>query len=416
MSDARFMRMALRFARRGHGLTSPNPMVGAVLVKGGKIIGRGWHRGAGLPHAEVEALRDAQRRGHRTKGATLYVTLEPCCTHGRTPPCTEAIIAAGIKRVVIGAIDPNPKHAGTGLKILGRAGVAAELIAAPRPSLVLRTPSLSTGERDEVRGLSGTAKLAADCARLNEAFNHWIVHRTPFVTVKAAMTLDGKIATASGESKWITGEQARACGMKLRVMNDAILVGVNTVLTDDPGLTIRSNGKIQRRTSHIQPRGLRRIVLDSMARTPLNAKVVNDELAALTTIVVSQRAPKKRVVALAKRVNVLIAPTAKPSSLVTRRSSHIDLRWLLKKLGSENVTRLLVEGGGEVNASFLLGGLTQRVAFFYAPKILGGRDSRKAVAGRGVGRLADIIRLRNLQWRQAGKDLLLLAQIQPSQY
>jgi diaminohydroxyphosphoribosylaminopyrimidine deaminase/5-amino-6-(5-phosphoribosylamino)uracil reductase len=387
-------------------------MVGAVLVKGGKIIGRGWHQRAGGPHAEIEALRDAQMRGHSAKGATLCVTLEPCCTHGRTPPCTEAIITAGIKRVVIGAIDPNPKHAGTGLKILRRAGVAAVLITGPSPSAVLRTLSSPTRERAPAMELSATEKLAADCARLNEAFNHWIVHRKPFVTVKAAMTLDGKIATASGESKWITGEPARACGMKLREGSDAVLVGVNTVLADDPALTFRP---VQSPKSKVQSRQPRRIVLDSMARTPLIAKVVSDELAALTTIVVSQRAPKKRMAALAKRVNVLIAPTAKPSSLVTRRSSHIDLRWLLKKLGSENVTSLLVEGGGEVNASFLLGGLTQRVAFFYAPKILGGRDSRKAVAGCGVGRLAELIRLSNLKWRKIGKDLLLLAQIQTAQ-
>jgi len=172
------MRLALNLARRGHGQTSPNPIVGAVLVKAGKIIGRGWHRRAGVPHAEIEALRDAQRHGDNPKGATLYVTLEPCCTQGRTPPCTEAIMAAGIKRVIVGAVDPNPKHAGRAFKILKRAGIGV---------------------------VSGV--LSDACAKLNEAFNHWIVHRTPFVTVKAAMTLDGKIATAGGESKWITGER-----------------------------------------------------------------------------------------------------------------------------------------------------------------------------------------------------------------
>ena len=205
-----YMRLALRLARRGYGTTSPNPMVGAVLVKGGKIIGRGWHHRAGEPHAEIEALRDAQERGHTVKGATLYVTLEPCCTRGRTPPCTDAIVAAGIKRVVAGAIDPNPRHRGRGFRILRRAGLAV------------------------THGV-----MAEECARLNEAFNHWIVQRTPFVTVKAGMTLDGKIATAAGESKWITGEKARAYGMKLRQGVDAILVGINTVLADDPSLTVR---------------------------------------------------------------------------------------------------------------------------------------------------------------------------------
>jgi diaminohydroxyphosphoribosylaminopyrimidine deaminase/5-amino-6-(5-phosphoribosylamino)uracil reductase len=364
------MRLALRLAQRGYGATSPNPMVGAVLVKGGKIIGHGWHRRAGWPHAEIEALRDAQKNGRTPKGATLYVTLEPCCTHGRTPPCTEAIIAAGIKRVVIGATDPNPPHAGKGFKILQRAGI------------------------EVVPGI-----LADECAKLNEAFNHWIIRRTPFVTVKAAMTLDGKIATASGESKWITGKKARAHGMKLRRGSDAILVGINTVLADNPSLTVRTQPAKQ----------LRRIILDSMARTPLDAKVVSDELAALTTIVVSKAAPKKRVAALAKRTNVIVAPLRK-SSPATRHPS-LDLRWLLQKLGAENVTRLLVEGGGEVNASFLLGGFAQRVAFFYAPKILGGRDARKGVAGDGVKNLSEVIQLREVEWRKLGEDLLLTARV-----
>ena len=220
--DAAFMRRALRLARQGYGTTSPNPMVGAVLVKGGRIIGRGWHRRAGAPHAEIEALRDAQKRGHKAKGATLYVTLEPCCTQGRTPPCTDAIVAAGIRRVVVGAVDPNPRHRGRAFKILRRAGTAV------------------------TQGV-----MAEECARLNEAFNHWIVHRTPFVTVKAGMTLDGKIATAAGESRWITGEKARAYGMKLRQGADAILVGINTVLADDPSLTVRMQNAECRRPKHV---------------------------------------------------------------------------------------------------------------------------------------------------------------------
>jgi diaminohydroxyphosphoribosylaminopyrimidine deaminase/5-amino-6-(5-phosphoribosylamino)uracil reductase len=378
------MELALRLARHGYGATSPNPMVGAMLVKGGKIIGRGWHRRAGLPHAETEALRNAQKRGYNPRGATLYVTLEPCCTHGRTPPCTDAIIAAGINKVVIGTTDPNPKHAGKGFKIFRRAGI------------------------EVVRGL-----LADECAELNEAFNRWIVHRTPFVTVKAAMTLDGKIAAASGESKWITGERARAFGMKLRQGSDAILVGINTILADDPALTARAGAPKSGSASadwEIGAPKLRRIVLDGLARTPLTAKVVSDEFASLTTIVVSERAPKNRMAALAKRVNVLVAPLAKNSSPVTRHPS-LNLLWLLKKLGAECVTSLLVEGGGEVNASFLLGGFAQRVAFFYAPKILGGRDSRKAVAGEGAKSLADALQLQAVEWKRLGRDLLLTARV-----
>jgi diaminohydroxyphosphoribosylaminopyrimidine deaminase/5-amino-6-(5-phosphoribosylamino)uracil reductase len=425
MSDAQFMRLALRLARRGYGMTSPNPMVGAVLVKGGKIIGRGWHRRAGLPHAEIEALRDAQKRGHNPQGATLYVTLEPCSTHGRTPPCTDALIAAGIKRVVVGAPDPNPKHAGKGFKILERAGI--EVVVAGSAGILPADFSIrkKTTRRQDA-GAPGA--LADECERLNEAFNHWIVCRTPFVTVKAAMTLDGKIATASGESKWITGEKARHCGMKLRQGADAILVGVNTVLADDPSLTVRMGAPVsdpartrklsQRAGSETGAPKRRRIVLDSMARTPLSAKVVCDEFAALTTVVVSKRAPKRRVAALAKRVNVIVAPafmvgraSSRAGSSVASPHQQINLRWLLKRLGAKNVTRLLVEGGGEVNASFLLGGLAQRVAFFYAPKILGGRDSLKAVAGEGARSLAEALQLRDVEWKRIGPDLLLTARV-----
>jgi len=373
-ASSEYMRLALKLAQRGYGTTSPNPLVGAVLVKRGEIIGRGWHRRAGEPHAEIEALRDAAKRGNSARGATLYVTLEPCSTHGRTPPCTEAIITARIKQVIIGATDPNPEHRGKGFKILRRAGVTV---------------------------MAGM--LAQECDLLNEAFNHWIVHRTPFVTVKAAMTLDGKIASASGESKWITGEKARAYGMRLRQGTDAILVGINTILADDPRLTVRSpKAKVQRPKSEVKHE-LRRIIVDSQARTPLRAKVVSDGHAGLTTIVVSRWAPAKRVSALSKRANVIVASGNSDSSL--------DFRWLLRRLGSENVTSLLVEGGGEVNASFLLRGLAHRVEFFYAPKILGGRDSVRAVAGKGIMGLGEAVRLSDPEYRRLGPDLLLSARV-----
>jgi diaminohydroxyphosphoribosylaminopyrimidine deaminase/5-amino-6-(5-phosphoribosylamino)uracil reductase len=410
------MELALRLARRGYGATSPNPMVGAVLVKGRRVIGRGWHHRTGFPHAEIEALRDAQKHGHDPRGATLYVTLEPCSTHGRTPPCTDAIIAAGIKRVVVGATDPNPNHAGRAFKILKRAGI------------------------ETVHGI-----LGEECTRLNEAFNHWIVHGTPLVTVKAGMTLDGKIATAGGESRWITGPEARAYGMNLRQGMDAILVGVNTILCDDPMLTFRPAKKTKTGTD--APKQLRRIILDSLARTPLTAKVVSDEFATLTTIVVSKYAPKQRIAALAKRVKVIVAPVRKssepPQGFGVRwqaqrdtalEASHslkaaalpphsktqartegsgymFDLRWLLKKLGSQNVTSLLVEGGGETNATFLFNGLAQRVMFFYAPKIMGGRDSRRGVAGEGVTRLSDALQLNDVEWEKIGGDLMMTATV-----
>ncbi len=237
--------------------------------------------------------------------------------------------------------------------------------------------------------------MATDATRLNEAFNHWIVHRTPFVTVKAAMTLDGKIATASDESKWITGERSRQVAMRLRSASDAVLVGINTVLADNPSLTARGpNGRMRK--------PLRRYVLDSFARTPLDAAVVSDEFAALTTVVVGRTAPARRVMALAARVRVRVAPVS---------GWRINLRWLMKRLGSEGVSSLLVEGGGEVNAAFLNAGLAQRVAFFYAPKILGGRDARRGVAGQGAQRLADLIELREVEWRRLGEDLWLSARV-----
>ncbi len=367
--DLPFMRMALRLARRGQGHTAPNPMVGALLVKNGKIIGKGWHRRAGQPHAEIEALHDAQRGASPeatkriTQGATLYVTLEPCCTYGRTPPCTDAIVAAGIKRVVAAVQDPNPGHCGKGLRILKRAGIA-------------------------VAG----GVLAGEAARLNEAFNHWVVHQTPLVIVKAAMSLDGKIATVAGESKWITGEIARRYGMKLRAASDAVLVGVNTIIQDDPSLAIRLPG--------FAGKPFRRIVLDPSARTPLTSKVASDASARSTTIVVTQAAPPGRIVALRQRAQVLVAPA---------REGIIDLRWLLRRLGREQVTQLLVEGGGQTNALFLLQGLARRIAFFYAPLVLGGGDAPKAVAGDTLANATAKLALTEVEWRRLGQDVLLNA-------
>lgn len=309
-------------------------MVGAVVVRRGAIIGKGWHHGAGQPHAEVEALRDARR----TDGAELYVTLEPCCTHGRTPPCTDAIIGGGIRRVFVAATDPNPKHTGRGYDILRKAGIEVH-----------------------------TGILEAEANRLNEAFNHWIVHRRPIVIAKAAMTLDGKIATASGSSKWITTERSRAAGMKLRQGADAILVGVNTVIADDPALTIRIPGF---------KKDLQRIILDPKGRTPRTAKLLND--GGKTTIV----------------------------------NNPINLPKLLDQLGAQNVTCLLVEGGGETHWQFFNQKLIDRVAFFYAPKILGGRDARKAVAGVGFEAAELAPKLRDVEWRRRGEDLMLTARVE----
>ncbi|HOY57064.1 MAG TPA: bifunctional diaminohydroxyphosphoribosylaminopyrimidine deaminase/5-amino-6-(5-phosphoribosylamino)uracil reductase RibD [Verrucomicrobiota bacterium] len=411
-NDIRFMRMALRLALRGRGQTSPNPMVGAVLVKSGRVIGQGWHHRAGQPHAEIEALGDAARRGRSVRGATLYVTLEPCCTAGRTPPCTEAVTRSGIARVVAAATDPNPNHAGRGFEVLRQAGVKV-----------------------------GHGVLAEEAARLNESFNHWIVERMPFVTVKAAMTLDGKIAAATGESKWITGAIARRHAMQLRLGADAILVGVNTVLADDPSLTargatrprhepegdagIRSVGTPQTgvaiRASSAPVKPIRRLVLDARARTPLDCRLVSDPWAAWTTVYVGPMAPLRRRDALARRVKVVVAPEVAQRSdgrgwrhRVGRQSAcrpKLDLDWILRQIGREEVTALLVEGGGEIHASLFESGLVQRVVFYYAPKVLGEAAGRKAVAGAGFGDWPAVVPLRDIEWERVGTDLLLTARV-----
>lgn len=410
--EIRFLRRALDLARRGYGHTSPNPMVGAVLVKQGRVIGQGWHRRAGAPHAEIEAMRDAAKRGFSLRGSTLYVTLEPCCTTGRTPPCTDSIARAGIRRVVAAATDPNPNHAGRGFELLRRAGVRV------------------------AHGL-----LAEAATRLNEPFNHWIRHHTPFVTAKAAMTLDGKIATTAGESKWITGESARRHAMELRAGADAILVGVNTVLADDPSLTVRNVARpprsgtlpsgggwvgldlsaVEARASAIGRRTPRRLVLDALGRTPLDAQLVSDQWRVWTTVFVGPGAPVRRREALARRVNMVVVP--KQAELdafgATRRGApedrskrpRLDLRWILRQLGQEGVTSLLVEGGGEVNASFLEQGLVHRVAFYYAPKVLGEAAGRRGVAGTGLAGWPTIARLGGVEWCRLGADLFLTARV-----
>jgi len=264
---------------------------------------------------------------------------------------------------VVGAIDPNPAHTGKGLKVLRRAGV------------------------DVTSGI-----LESEATRLNEAFNHWIVNKTPFVTVKAAMTLDGKVATSSGESKWITGEKARAWAMHLREGTGAVLAGVNTVRADDPALTVRPNEFVRKLKVP------RRVILDSSGRTPATAKVLSDRFVSQTTIVVTRRATQNRVRALRRRVNVLVAPDVE---------GRVNLSWLLKRLGKEGVTSLVVEGGGEINAAFLLGGLAHRVAFFYAPKVLCGRDAIKAVAGEGISWMDAVIKLQEVEYQWVEGDLFM---------
>lgn len=362
----RYMRRALSLARRGLGTTTPNPMVGAVLVtREGHVVG-GWHRIAGEAHAEVDAIRNAQRQGVSTLGATLFVTLEPCCTHGRTPPCTRAIVDAGIQRVVVAAIDPNPAHQGRGIGLLRESGVEV---------------------------ISGV--LALESERLNEAFNHWIVHRSPWITVKAAMTLDGRIADADRRSKWITNSKSRSHGMGLRLAHDAIVVGVQTVLADNPQLTRRGGGG-----SVLKGRNIRRFIMDSHARTPVSASVLSGEPEERATVVVGMRAPADRVQDLSSVANVWQLPSD--------AAGRVAVTEFVQRLGEHGVCSLLVEGGGELVASFLSAGIAHRVAFFYAPKVLASASAVPALGGGSC--LPEAPRqLRSVQWRRFGDDLFMTA-------
>ena len=354
--DESYMREALRIAEYARGRTSPNPLVGAVIVRDGAIVASGWHRAAGEPHAEIHALRMA---GELARGATLYVTLEPCAHHGRTGPCAEAVIAAGLARVVIALSDPNPLVAGRGIHLLTAAGI-----------------EVTTGIcEDEAR-------------RQNEIFLKWVTTKRPFVTLKTAMTLDGKIASHTGASQWITGAAARARVHAYRNEYDAILVGIGTVLADDPSLTTR--------LEHGTGKNPLRIVLDSEARTPLDAKLVADG-AAPTIIVVSERADHRRV-------NLLRACGAE---VVTLGAQRVDIAALLDYLGARDITSLFVEGGAAVNWSLLAGGSVDKVHAFIAPMLMGGETAKTPIGGTGSDSPQTALRLHDMTVEQVGTDILV---------
>ena len=357
LQDEDFMRVALNLARNAIGRTSPNPLVGAVIVREGRIVGAGWHRKAGTPHAEIHALNMA---GDLAKGATLYVTLEPCSHYGRTGPCAEAVVKAGIKRVVIGMGDPNPKVAGKGIAILKRAGI-------------------------EVR----CGVLEDEARALNEVFLKWIATQKPFVVLKTAMSLDGKIATHTGKSQWITGEAARRRVHEYRDTYDGIMVGIGTVLADNPSLTARLPDG--------QGKNPVRIVVDSKARTPLDAKLVTDG-AALTIIAVTAKAPQERVQALKdKGVAIMVAGDGE----------QVDMDLLMRKLGEMEICSVFVEGGGQVNFSLLKAGLVDKVHAFIAPKLIGGREALTPVEGEGFAELTEAVELERTTVETIGQDILL---------
>lgn len=349
------MRRALALARRGR--TSPNPMVGAVVVQEGRIVGEGYHRRAGEAHAEVKALEAA---GELARGAEIYVTLEPCCHFGRTPPCTKTIIASGVKSVFAAMVDPNPKVAGKGLVEIESAGIETHV------------------------GI-----LEERARKLNEAYIKHVTTGKPFVTLKLATTLDGKIATRTGDSKWISCEASRRVVHRLRGRVDAILVGVGTVLIDDPELTAR----VGRRVTYPV-----RVVADSLARTPAGAKVFAQPQG-LTVVAVTPRAPVEKIRKLEEAGARILT--------VGEADGHMSLPELLEQLGRINVTSVLIEGGGRIAASALGAGVVDKVMFFIAPKIVGGESARTSVEGPGISKMADALQLREVTVRNVGCDLLV---------
>jgi diaminohydroxyphosphoribosylaminopyrimidine deaminase/5-amino-6-(5-phosphoribosylamino)uracil reductase len=353
------MRQALQQARKGLGRTSPNPAVGAVIVKDDQVLATGYHRRAGLPHAEVEALN---RLGGRAPGATLYVTLEPCNHQGRTPPCTQAILQSGIRKVVVGTEDPNPDVSGGGCRALQKNGVQVE-----------------------------TGILEAECRRLNEAYFTFVRRKRPFVTVKSALTLDGWAATATGDARWITNDRSRRFVHRLRDQVDGILVGVGTVLADNPQLTARI------------PRGSSkdpvRIIADTHLRTPGQANVLHHRSKADTVIVVGPHVAAEKLERFRyPGVRTLVCPV---------KEGKIDLVALLDILGRQSVTSLLVEGGAEIVGALLRDRLVDKFLVFKAPKILGGDDGIPLVAGPGPRTMDQCIELHDVETRRFGTDVLI---------
>jgi diaminohydroxyphosphoribosylaminopyrimidine deaminase/5-amino-6-(5-phosphoribosylamino)uracil reductase len=356
--DEKYMRIALRLAGKARGRTSPNPMVGAVVVRGGKIVGRGYHRKAGEAHAEAIALNKA---GRLSRGSTLYVTLEPCShTDKRTPPCTPLVILNKVRRAVVAMIDPNPSVSGRGIRALKSAGIEVTI------------------------GVLGT-----DAKKMNEAFIKHITTGMPFVTLKIAQTLDGKIATSSGESKWITGQKAREEAHRLRNIHDAILVGIGTVLADDPSLTARIPGG----------RDPVRVIVDSSLRIPVHAKVLTQESSAKNIIAVLPGASKSKIKELQEAGAEVLT--------VRGLRGRVDLRDLMKKLGKRGIMSVLIEGGAEINASALKAGLVDKVVLFLAPLLMSGTDSLCSIGGSSPVKLSQALTVREVTARFIGKDLMI---------
>lgn len=360
MDDLFFIKRTLALASRARGMTSPNPLVGALLVKNNRIISEGYHKKAGTPHAEVIAIEKA---GNKAAGSTLYVSLEPCCHKDkRTPPCTENIISSGIKKVVIAMKDPNPKVSGKGIAELEKAGIQT------------------------------IAGVLEDKARkLNESYIKHITTGMPFVILKVAMTLDGKIATPEGESKWITGEKARKMVHRLRGSSDAVMTAIGTVKADNPMLTCRVSGY----------KNPVRIIIDPRLETMPDSHVAS---CPPETIIVTRSANDKEF--MRKKFK------EKGISFIEYQSEKLDLKWLMRELGKLSITSLLIEGGSSLSSYCLEAEIVDKVMFFITPKIIGGRDSFTAVGGKSFRKLEDAYQIRDIKTRQIGEDILIEGYIQ----
>ena len=352
--EKKWMKLALKIAKKGEGKVSPNPMVGAVITRDGQMIASGFHQYFGGPHAEVEAIKKAK---DKVKGTTLYVTLEPCCHYGKTPPCTKKIIQSGIRRVVVATLDPNPLVSGKGVEELRTAGIDVDI-------------GICEEEAKEV----------------NEAYLKFIKKRIPFVIVKVAASLDGKIATHLGESKWITGSKSRDFAHRLRDKVDAILVGVNTVIKDNPSLLSPSQ------------KHYIRVILDSKLRISLEAQVLKDQDKADTFIFTTHKAEKQKIKELNNRGVKIV--------MVKDEEERVDISEVLKKLGGLEIMKLLVEGGGEVIASFFEKKFVDKLFLFFSPRIIGGRKTLSWVEGRGINFLKESPWVKIDSLRRIGEDFL----------
>lgn len=369
MPEEKYMRRAIELAKKGSGHVNPNPLVGAVIVRDGEIIGEGYHECYGQLHAERNAIANAKKRGNSLEGSTIYVTLEPCCHYGKTPPCTEAIIEEKIARVVVGSDDPNPLVSGKGFQMLREKGI--EVI-----------PHF----------------LKEECDAMNHVFFHYIRTGTPYVAMKYAMTMDGKIACYTGDSKWVTGEESRAHVQTLRNHYKGIMAGIGTVLADDPMLNCRIEGG----------RDPIRIIADSYLRIPMDSQLVRTAGQQPLIVACLPDADEEKAAQLQEKgIEVLRIPGVTTADITEEQKEVISLPVLMKELGARKIDGILLEGGGQLNESALQAGIVDRIYCYIAPKIFGGAQAKTPVEGQGLTRAADAWQFNRIGMQEFGQDILL---------